>query len=152
MIDASNLAAFANFGSSSTSAAGEDLDMEDDAVEVDKFANLRPLLKDVSLEIEQCCDEIDPDVLRDPSAPMAPEDIEILKQGVAMFDPGLQQTLQSATGMTPQEAADIGMQLEDEGLTSDGDRVSGWLYRVAQHGLASKSDSMSTEDPVASLA
>lgn len=136
MIKPNNLAAFAKTG---TPQPAPDEEMGnpmggEEEMAVDKFVELRPLLEEYSQEIEACCDEIDPDALRDPSVELAPQDMEILQAGVQMLDPKLQAALTQAAqaGITPEDAGNLGMHLEGEGLVVDGDRLAGWLFRIGQ--------------------
>lgn len=148
-ITPNNLSAFAKSGGP-MAAPPEEMDdammdgAEDEAEAVDKFAELRPLLEEYAQEIEACCDEVDPDALRDPTAELAPQDMMILKQGVELLDPKLQMALQNAAqaGITPEEAGNVGMHLEGEGLVVDGDRLAGWLFRVGQALSESAGDPM----------
>lgn len=143
MIDPTKLAAFAQPETPAPSPM-DDETMDDETPGADKFGELRPALEEFAIEIEECCDELDPEALRNPGAEMDPTDIELLKIGVESLDPRLQQALQATQGISPAEAADIGLHLEQEGLATDGDRLGGWLYRVGQYALTPSPAPMET--------
>ena len=114
----------------------EDLETNEGNVEADpeKFATLLPLLEAFSIEIEDCCNEVDPDALRNPSMELHHHDGEIIRIGLENLDTNLCNELKRVAklGITPEEAGNLGDYLENEKLVGDGGRVGGWLYRVGQ--------------------
>lgn len=136
MIDANILEAFAN---TDPDDLKELLTEDDSAVEqppeppkptaLDKIV---PMLVKNADEVQACCDELDPTVLANVGAKLSRSDTRILKQGLDQLGRPLRKLFSEIGEISPDEAEELGMQLESEGIVDDGGRVGGWLYRVGQ--------------------
>lgn len=138
-IDPSKLQAFASKGKPQPppdpKGGGEEQSPDSKDGEGDnKYAELIPLMEEYQDDLEQCYEELDGDMLADPEAELAPEDMQIMKEGFDALDPGLKKAMQRLLpGIDASDAADLADQLGDEDKTSDPDKLAGYLVRLGDY-------------------
>ena len=101
---------------------------------------LVPTLEAHIKEIQVCCDEMDADVLRDPTKPMRSADELIMRQGFEDLDDELKAALRDAGELTPAEGHEVASMLFDKEAIQDPYRIAGWLTRASAIAAAYKSD------------
>lgn len=99
----------------------------------ERFASLIPMLEEYSDDVEECCDELDPEILEDTALDMGPGDETILEEGMHALDRRLQRELKNCCkGISPEDADYVADHLARENLVADPQRMSGWLFRLGQ--------------------
>jgi hypothetical protein len=135
-IEVSNLTAFAGGDDETTG----DLDVDDDSPPqrswIERWSPLVAVLSGVGSEIDDVMDDLDPDLLKEPERDLPPEELTLLKESLETLDANLRQQIVEALedGITPEDALKIGAQLEETECVGDGERIAGWLQRVAALG------------------
>jgi hypothetical protein len=135
-IDPKQMSAFVNEGEE-PSAPGESAPPDASSSGAGKnFDTLVHELEEYIDDVQAAADELDPDLLADPSIPLEDDDQEILIEGIQGLDRSLQKCLTEAGHIDIHDGEAIAQQLVDAGVLDDPERVAGWLVRVsdALHG------------------
>jgi hypothetical protein len=97
------------------------------------FEPLKQLLTKFGDEVEMCLDEVDPETLEDLELDLEDSERTILEDGFNGLDRKFLRIAKPLlTGISQEEAATIGQELEETGLAEDGLRLGGWLFRLGQ--------------------
>lgn len=91
-----------------------------------------PFLEQYAEEVQNCCDEVDYDVLTDPELEVSPDNAAILVQGASDLPPRLARLLENFNGITYDDAAIIASAMQDREKTDDADQWAGWIFRIGQ--------------------
>lgn len=96
-----------------------------------RFEALAPLLEEYAEEIEDCCDELDGDMLVDSEVEIGPDDAQTLKDGFESLDRRLRREAEKAlAGVSSEQAEALAEALEERDLINDPERVAGWFFRI----------------------
>jgi len=106
---------------------------EEQAEGEDRFAKLLPLLEENAEDIEDVADEVDGDVLTDPSAELSPEDSTAIQESLDDMPKDLTDAMREAFkgGLSHDDALELANHLEEEDMVEDAERIGGWLFRAA---------------------
>lgn len=141
-MDRSKLAAFAGKlpGDSEPEDAHEEDQEGGDSGDADtqeggdgKFGQLIPLLEQFHEELEECGDDVDPDVLAAPESEMSEDDSDALMDAYNSLDGKLKKEMQAALpGIVMDKADELAQHLADESMIDDQDKFAALLFRFGQ--------------------
>ena len=135
-MDANSLMAFAGKAPVDDEMMEEEVVVEESGPvegDIEKYARLIPMLEEYSEDVMALAEEMDVDVLMDPSVALEADDMAILQQGVDTLDRKLKAEMESCCGGISMEDAEyLAGHLEGEGLIDDAPRVKGWIYRTGE--------------------
>jgi len=116
-------------------------------VQKKNFEPLKSLLTKFGDEVEMCLDEVDPETLEDLELELEDSERQILEEGFNGLDRKFLRIAKPLiTGIKPEEAQTIAQELEDTGLTDDGLRLGGWLFRMGQVFAGPAEDALGEEE------
>lgn len=96
-----------------------------------KYGALIPLLEENAEDLEANCDELDIDMLKDPSAELADEDKQILVESFDALPDDLKAEMSAAlSAISIEDARKLADHLAGEDMVDDAERMGGYLFRI----------------------
>lgn len=118
MIDAQQIASYQD----------EPVEMQEEAPEERDFSKVIETIQKYAKDIQTCCDEMDPEVLKDLTRKLEATDELILRQGFEDLDDDIKKALKEMGELDPEEAHEIAGEVLES--VDDPYRLAGWLVRV----------------------